>query len=318
VREELDDDARRACEIAARFAIAANLTTGSEIAECRRSAEHLASEPPSSALLRLDRATHRKALDDLLGPPRRALVLLVHGEAGQGHDHFSQIMTWRLRSGPKGRWSEIVVDWPQPSKSLGTRLATLFEEVAHVFGVRLTAPDVDPTSEEGFRTWQSALDPVLAAIDARRDRILVRHVLRWLGTGEGGDDVLVSAYVRAVWKQVAERPGERLVVGFDLRRSEKAGMPMTRAWRTARAEHAAARSIAAALDQLELPGGICATLPELTSVPTTDLVDWLRVEGGRKRDVAEAEAGHVVSTTRGGRFDLVVDRLTALNLDRKK
>ncbi len=320
VKQELDDDARRATEIAGKLALAAGLITELELAEQIRSAEWSASEPAGSAMLRLDRASHRKVLDDVLALPRRVLVLLVQGEVGQGHDHFSEIMTWRLRSGPKGRWKEIVINWPQPSPSLGTRLAMLYEELAHGLGVTLVAPgDADPTTPAGAMAWTPALAPVLAALDARRERLLVRHVLRWLDTGDGGDDTLVAHYVCAVWAPLAARDGQRVVVGLDLRRIEKAGLPMTKTWRASRAELAAAKAIAIVLDKLEMPReGLCSALPELVSVPAADLVEWLRTEGGRKREVAESEATHLVSSTRGGRFELVVERLTALNLDRSR
>jgi hypothetical protein len=319
VHEELDDDARRASEIALRLARDAGLITEAEVTACQRSAAWQASRPASSALLRLDRASHRKALDDLLESPRRVLVLLVHGEVGQGHDHFGEVMTWRLRSGRNGRWREVVVNWPPPSRSLGSRLAMLFEELAGALGVALTLSADDPTTPGGARAWRTALAPVFAAIDAHRGRLLVRHVLRWLGTGGGGDDALVDAYVRAIWAEVAARAGERVVVGLDLRRIEHGGMPLSRAWRTSRAELAAVRAITAVLDRLDMPhGGTCIALPELTSVAISDLVDWLRVDGGRKRDAAETEADALVSSTRGGRFDLIVERLTALHLDRQR
>ncbi len=319
VRGEHDDDGRRATEIATRFALAAGFVTEAESAECQRSAEWSASEPAPSALLRLDRAAHRKSLDDLLELPRRVLVCLVHGEVDQGHDHFAEIMTWRLRSRSKGRWREVVVNWPPPSTSLGTRLAMLFEELANALGVKLSLPTDDPATSDGARVWMPALVPILVAIDARRERLLVRHVLRWLGTGTGGDDALVDAYVRAIWARVALRTGERVVVGLDLRRIERGGMLMSKTWRMSRADLAATRSIAKVLDRLDMPhGGLCITLPELTSVPVSDLVDWLRLDGGRKRDAAEVEADQLVSSTRGGRFDLVLQRLIALNLDRHR
>jgi hypothetical protein len=141
-------------------------------------------------------------------------------------------------------------------------------------------------------------------------------VLHWLGTGVGGDAALVEAYLRAIWTRVAPRPGPRIVVSLDLRRIERAGVPLSRAWRLSRAELAAARSIARMLDGLDMPhGGVCMTLPELTSIPRSDLAAWLRLDGGRHRDAAAAEAGQLVAATRGGRFDLIVQRLIALNLD---
>lgn len=319
VRGELDDDGRRAGDIAHRFAALAGLACEAQSVACQHSAAWQASRPAPSSLLRLDRASHRKVFDDLIELPHRVLVLLVHGEIGQGHDHFGEVMTWRLRSNQRVGWHEVAVNWPPPSRSLGSRLAMLFEDLATALGVALTVPPDDPTTADGARVWQAALAPVHAAIDSRRERLLLRHALRWLGTGPGGDDVLVDRYARAIWAGVAARPGERVVVGLDLRRIEHAGMPLSRAWRTARAELAAVRAITARLEQLDLcHGGLCVALPELTSVAAPDLVDWLRIDGGRKRDDAETEADTLVSSTRGGRFDLLVERLTALHLDRQR
>jgi hypothetical protein len=319
VCEQFDDDGRRASEIATRLALASGLVSESEVVSCQNTASWEAAAPDASALLRLDRATHRKAFDDLLVMRRRVLIFLVHGEIGQGHEHFAEITTWRLRSGSERRWREIAVEWPSPSRSLGTRLAMLFEELANAVGAELKPPSDDPATVEGARAWTPALTPILDAIDASRDQLFLRHTLRWPWTGVGGDDVLVGAYARAIWASVALRAGERVVVGLDLRRIERGGVPLGKAWRTSRSEFAAARAIAMVLDQLHMPRrGLCLTLPELVSVPATDLVEWLRTEGGRRRDAAELEADQLVSSTRGGRFDLVVQRLTALNLDRHR
>jgi hypothetical protein len=316
IRADLDDDARRAAEIAASLALRAALTTELELADVRRQAEVAASEPASSALLRLDRGEHRKALDDLLGLPRRVLVLLVHGEYGQGHDHFGQVMSWRLRAGPKGRWREIVVDWPQPSPSAGTRHAMLVESLAVALGVRFEPPDLDPTSPDGEKAWQAAAAPIIAALDSTRERLLVRHVLRWIGDG---DDDLIEQYIKSVWSSLASGRGERIVVGLDLRRLETAGMPLMKQWRVSRTERRVAAEIAKRLEELDMPrDGMCAALPELGSVSPTDLAQWLRAEARRRKDAADDEAAQLHSTTRGGRFDLVVERLAALNLDRRE
>src|SRR5262249_18366543 len=137
IREDLDDDGRRAGELAARLACAAGLVSETESTACERCARWPASERASPALLRLDRAVHRKVLDDRLEHPRRVLLFLIHGEIGQGHDHFGEVMNWRLRSGRRGSWREIVVRWPGQSASLGTRLATLLEDLANAVGVKL-------------------------------------------------------------------------------------------------------------------------------------------------------------------------------------
>jgi hypothetical protein len=319
IHGELDDDARRARDIALRFAAGAGLVSEAQSLACQRSAAWQASRPTPSALLRLDRANHRKVFDDLVEMSRRVLVLLVHGEIGQGHDHFGEVMTWRLRSNRGAGCREIAVNWPPPLRSLGSRLAMLFEDLATALGVALAIPAEDPTTSDGAQVWQAALAPVHAAIDAGRERLLLRHALRWLGTGSSGDDALVDRYVRAIWARVASRPGERVVVSLELRRIEHGGVPLSKAWRTGRSELSAARAITATLEQLDLHhGGLCVALPELTSVTAHDLVDWLRLDGGRRRDDAESEADALVSSTRGGRFDLLVERLTALHLDRQR
>ncbi len=125
--------------------------------------------------------------------------------------------------------------------------------------------------------------------------------------------------MRSVWGPLAARSGERLVVGFDLRRVETSGMPLMKQWRTSRIERKVAGLIAQRLEELDMPrDGMCAALPELESVSAEDLAQWLRAEGRRRKDAADAEATQLHSTTRGGRFDLVVERLAALNLDRRE
>src|SRR4051812_44144298 len=66
VRPECDTDGRRACAIASRVAQAAGLVTASQVAACESAGEWQASTPASSALLRLDRASHRIELGDWL------------------------------------------------------------------------------------------------------------------------------------------------------------------------------------------------------------------------------------------------------------
>src|SRR5205807_9501723 len=134
-----------------------------------------------------------------------------------------------------------------------------------------------------------------------------------------GDDALVERYVRTMWGPLANRRGERIVVGFDLRRLETAGMPLMKQWRVSRTERRVAAQIARTLEQVDMPhDGMCAALPELDSVSPADLAQWLRAEARRRKDAADQEATQLHSTTRGGRFDLVVERLAALNLDRRE
>lgn len=228
-------------------------------------------------------------------------------------------MACQLRSASSEDWRDLAVAWPPPSRSLGTRLAMLLDALAARLGVPLGALTDDPATPDGARAWQPVVDRIAAAIDAAGEPLLLRHTVAWLATRAGTDDALVDAYLRAIWSTVAQRSGERVVVGLDLRRAERAGLPLTRAWWAARRELAVARAIARALDRHAMPhGGACFALPELTSVPIADLVQWLRAEGGRDRDTAHAEARQLVASTRGGRFDLVIQRLTALHFDRNR
>jgi hypothetical protein len=319
VRAECDADGRRACAIASRIAQTAGLVTASQAAACEAAATREASTPASSALLRLDRASHRTELGDWLQRSPRVLVALVHGEVGQGHDHFAEIMACQLRSASIRGWREIAVAWPPPSRSLGTRLAMLLDALAAGLGVPPGVPADDPATPDGARAWRPALDRIADAIDAAREPVLVRHTVGWLATRAAADDALVDAYLRAVWATVAQRSGDRIVVGLDVRRAERAGRPLTRTWWAARRELAVARAIARVLDRHAMPhGGACFALPELTSVPIAELVQWLRAEGGRDRDTAHAEAAELVASTRGGRFELVIQRLNALHLHRSR
>lgn len=312
-----DQDAQAAIDISLRLALVSGLITISEAAACKHGAAWQASAPPPPSLLRLDRATHRKALDDLLAEPRRVVVMLVHGEVDQGHDHFAEITTSYLQSASSGPWREVVISWPPPSPSLGTRLAMLLDALARGLGVALVLPVEDPTTPLGAQAWSLALKPIADALAASSKRLFLRHVVRWPGTGPGGDDVLVDAYLRAIWASIARQSGKRVIVGLELRRVQRGGFPLTRAWRIARAELAAAQAIERVLDRHDLAhDGLCIALPELTSVPIPDLVHWLRTHGGRGFDAALAEANRLVSCTRGGRFDLVLQRLIALHIDR--
>lgn len=311
VRNELLDDARRAVELMTDAAARLGLIAEAELSQLRHEAEWAACEPASTAVLRLDRAEHRKSLDDLLGTPRRLLVVLVHGEIGQGHDHFGEVTWWRLRAVPKGQWRERKIEWPAPSKSVGMRFGFLVEGLASAIGARFEPPQADDEA-----AWTAAIAPLVAALDAQRERLLLRHVIGWL---DDGDAELVARYVRLLWSPLAVRRGERVIVELEVRRVEAGGVPLGKQWRMSRTEKRVASAIAAQLDEIEMPQqGHCAALAELGSVTAKDLADWLRAERGRPKSAAEVEATQLVATTRGGRFDLVVQRLSALQLDRER
>lgn len=308
------DEVQRILDSLVALAMAHGLLDEAAVAEASRSAAVQASEPATTAILRLDRAAQRNSLDDLLAQPRRVLVLLVHGEVGQGHDHFDEVTSWRARAVPKGQWRRIGVAWPAPSQSTGTRLAMLLDAFAAAVGTTLEAPGSDPAVDEA--PWQRALEPVLAAVDRVRERLVLQHALGWLAPS---DPELVAAYVRLVWSPLAERRGERLVCSLDVRRAERGGIPLSKTWRTSRTEAAIAEGIAHALDELSMPeGGHCAPLAELTSLGADDIAEWLRTERRMPKSAAMTEASGLVSMTRGGRFELVAQRLASLQLDRNR
>jgi len=306
------EDAERAAELVTQAAIRLGLLDELAVREARHTAQWQASEPASTALLRLDRAEQRRGLDDLLALSRRVLVVVIHGEVGQGHDHFGEVASWRTRAVVKGRWRQRQVDWPAPSPSTETRLGFLLESFANSVGTTFSPPPLAP-SVDGEVAWTHALNAAFSACDRARERLFIRHVLGWL---DDGDIELVARYMRTVWIPLAAQRGEQLVCCLELRRAERTGMPFSRAWWTARAEHRIARAIATSLEEQAMPdGGHCATLPELTSASLDDLVDWLRAERQLARSAAMAEAQQLVTMTRGGRFDLVVQRLASLHLD---
>jgi hypothetical protein len=85
------------------------------------------------------------------------------------------------------------------------RALHLLEQLSLRLGVELAAPDDDPTSSNGRRTWQPALERIVAGIHALREPMLLRHAVGCLGSGTDGDHALVDAYVRAIWGSDSNR-----------------------------------------------------------------------------------------------------------------
>jgi hypothetical protein len=310
-REQSVDDVHHLVEAMVAAAIQYDLISASAASDARRQADWNASEPASTALLRLDRAEQRRSLDDLLALSRRVIVLLLHGEVGQGHDHFGEVVTWRTRAVPKGVWRQVHVEWPTPSPSVGTRLAALLENFAAAVNLPFSPPAADPATDAGEAALRPTLEAMFAALDRSRERIYVRHMIGWL---EQTDVEVVRRYLKLIWVPLAQRAGERLVCCLELRRAELGGLPLTKAWRISHNERRIAKLIADELEESPMPqGGHFAAIPELTSVSANDLADWLRTERQLARSAAVVEANQLVSVTRGGRFDSIVQRLSSFN-----
>jgi hypothetical protein len=86
----------------------------------------------------------------------------------------------------------------------------------------------------------------------------------------------------------------------------------------ARRERRTAARIAALIENLEMEGPCrLVALDELRSIGASDLVQWLRNERGTPLRRAEAQAAEVITSTRNGRFELVLKRLAAMESPRE-
>ena len=311
--EELSvDEGQLAVDAVADLLVAIDAFTREQLAELIREAEWQVSAGPEEAVLTLDRVRQRDDFEGLITRPRRLVVLAVHGEAGQGHEHFARVMDWRLRSTPPGRWTEVSVDWPAPSSAPGVRLGCLLETLADTLAVPVALPcDRDPFDDAHADAWRGALQPVWRALCGTRKRFYVRHLI---GLLDDGDALLIERYLGLVWTPAVERGGERALVSFEIVRAESAGVPLlTRSWRLGRREKRAAERILDTVENVPLPSECRSfALDELTSISEDDLIRWLRTERGVPRAKAEELASTVISATRGGRFELVVRRVAAL------
>jgi len=277
----------------------------------------LATVPMPDELLRLDRHKHRSCLDDLLALPCRVLVVLIHGEADQGHEHFEKVALWRTRAAEvQGPWRRRRIEWPQPSPRADMRLGLLLDSFATAVGATFAPTAPKPTSGAGEDAWLAALEPALAACDRSSDRLFLHHTIT---KPVEGDLELWTRYLHMVWLRLAARRRAHVVCCLKLRRAERAGFPLSRAWRLTRSQHRIARAIATSLDKQAVPDdGYCAALPELSSATLEDIGNWLRAERQFATSEAIAEAEQIVTLTRGGRFDLVIEHLAELLLDTRR
>lgn len=311
------DEGQQAADAVTDLLVAIDAFTRDELTALVREAEWQVSTGPEEAVLTLDRVRQRDDFEGLMSRPRRLIVLAIHGEAGQGHEHFAKVMDWRLRATPSGRWTELSIDWPAPSGAPGVRLGCLLEAVADALGVAASLPcERDPCDPAHTDAWQDALRPLWQALRGSRKRVFVRHPIGML---DDRDADLIARYLELFWEPAVERECERALVAFEIVRAESAGVPLlTRSWRLGRKEMRSAERIVAAVESLTLPSGCRSlALDELTSISEDDLVRWLRTERGVARTQAEELASTVIAATRGGRFELVVRRVSALTREPK-
>lgn len=306
------DEGQQAVDVISDLLVAIGAFTREALDGLVREAEWNVSSGPDEAVLTLDRVRQRDDFEGLIARPRRLVVLAVHGEAGQGHQHFARVMDWRLRATPPGRWADVAIDWPAPSSAPGVRLGCLLETLADALAVPVSLPcAADPFDEANAEVWEAAIEPVWRALRGARRRVRVRHSIALL---DDGDAELIARYLALFWAPAVEHTCERAVVSFEIVRAETVGMPLlARSWRLSRREKRAAERIVEAVESMSLPSECRAhALDELTSITEDDLVRWLRTERGMARTKAEELASSIMAASRGGRFELVVARVAAM------
>jgi hypothetical protein len=304
------DDAARAVELATRLALQAGLVNEAQVSHARRAAQQTVCGAAPSECMKLDRRRQRSTLDDLLHPPPRLLVFLAHGEVEQGQSHFSRFAALKLRNTLGGRWTDVQLDWPAPRAAPGQRLAELTERLFHELGFGAELPSTDPLGGDERDGWAEAHQTVATRLAGTRRGYLIRHSIR---RPVAADADLIRAYLERLWSPVArtDRPG-CVALAFETVRAEQVGFPwLSRSWRLGRRERLATRRIARSLDDMAFgPQATGAALDELGSLSVSDLSVWLRRVRGMDRDTAEGESRDLIATTRGGRFDLVLQRIS--------
>lgn len=310
------DEGQRAVDIATDLLVQVDAFTREQVARLARKAEWQASGGPSDAVLTLDRATQRNDFENLVIRPHRLIVLVIHGEAGQGHEYFGQVMKWKLQATRTGRWTELRVEWPAPSDAPGVRLAYVLESLASALGTPLGVsgriPDTDPMTDAGARAWTEALQPAWRRLETSRQRLCVRHSLEML---HASDAAVCERYLELFWMTASRRARERLILSFEIAWAVPSGIPLVgKSWRLSRRERQASERIIDTLENIEVPTACrCHALDELTSATEDDVVTWLRNERNQPRAKAEKQASEIIAATDGGRFELVVRRVSAMS-----
>jgi len=302
------DDAARAIEFATRLARRAGLLQDEHIPQARRAAQQAVCGAAPSECMKLDRRRQRSSFEDLLHPPPRVLVFLAHGEFDQGQTHFSRYAALKLRNTLGGRWTDVALDWPGPRAAAGQRLAELTERLQLELGVACDLPKTDPLGDED--AWDQGFDELAGLVMGARRSLFVRHRIR---RPVAADRKLIESYLSRLWRRVAasDRPG-CVALAFETSRAEQTGFPwLSRSWRLGRRERLATRRLVRSLDDLRLgPEVTCASLDELDCLSIDDVSDWLRRVRRMDRESAAAESRDLIATTRGGRFELVLQRIS--------
>jgi mRNA-degrading endonuclease YafQ of YafQ-DinJ toxin-antitoxin module len=306
------DDAERVAQVATRLLEHVGLMSKDALLAVQRSARQAVCGQAPSECMKLDRSAQRARLADLLNPPPTLLVLLTHGEVGQGHEHFGRFASLKLRNTFKGRWRQASVTWPAPSLAPGNRLGLLGETLLQTLGLRRPVPPGDPYDELHAPAWNEFFKALCEQISSRREMILLRHTIH---RPHPQDAVLLRHYLERAWTPLREtRLRGTVVLIFEVVRAEQCGLPLlSRGWRLSQGEKRATDGLLAAVDGVEGGPDIrLDALDELTSLDLEDVANWLRTFRGMPRTDAEREAHDLLATSRGGRFEILVQQLASI------
>ncbi|MFC1851906.1 hypothetical protein ACFL27_17070 [candidate division CSSED10-310 bacterium] len=308
-REVTLDDAGKAMDTVVNLLRELKLVNETKISNIHSKAAECIVGPCVQDHLKLDRFPQRALLDDLLNPAPNILVISTHGEVEQGHEHFSSYTFWKLHNTLKGNWRELSVEWPSADLNESLRLVELIDNLVHVMDCDADYPETDPLSDDGWAEWQHCLASIWKVLTDHRERLLIRHIIHGPHQNDG---TLIINYLERVWKPLVERSNfPKFVLTFEVIRAPKAGVPLVSGgWRISRRESGATQKITSIIDNMILGSEAqCAALEELNSVKQQDLSEWLRTQRKRPKDSAESEAREIILATRGGRYDLVVQRI---------
>ena len=304
------DDAERAAQLVARLLEDVGLVNAEQLRQVRAEARVTTCGPAPSDCMKLDRSPQRARLEDLITPPPTLLVLLTHGEVGQGHEHFSRYALLKLRSILKGRWRSATIPWPGSSLSPGNRLAQLAGALPEALKLREEPPQADPTLEEQAEPWRKFVASLHRELARRREMILLRHCIR---RPCPQDAELLSRYLELAWNPLRESGYQGTVaLTFEVVRAEPSGLPLlSRSWRLGQGEKKATRGLLGALGEQSVGSGSRVdALAELTSLRLDDVTSWLHTFKGMSHSEAEAEARDLLATSRGGRFEILIDQIS--------
>lgn len=302
-------DAAHECrEIAVQLAVSAGLLAQAAVGQVREQVAVAVAGTADEVSDVLNRAQQKSRLGTVAAHPTRVLVVVAHGEQGQGHRDFSRLVTDILTTRRRGTWQTWRIPWPAPSQGLANRLAQLLSRLARKLGLSLDLPDAPPQGP-GLEAWRDATAALRRTLVAYPLRIHLQHRIGMLHESDPG---LVQLYVELVWRSA---PYELLsrALSFEVIFAARSGWPLVSAsWRRARHERRLADAIRSAVATRDRAQLIWLPVAELGAVKTSDVEEYL-LDKGADQSLAHDDARRIMEAT-GGHFEAVVERLMALSV----